>query len=117
MTAAYKAALDAANVDLAHIEYRIGDLVGEHYFFKQSTLASLRLERGRTAFQDFWSPGENLGNVGAAVVPVMIGMALVAAVKGYAPGSPVLIEASGDDGACGAAVLHDLQASVARRAA
>ncbi|WP_311031914.1 3-oxoacyl-ACP synthase [Mesorhizobium koreense] len=117
MTTAYKAALDAANVDLAHIEYRIGDLVGEQYFFKQSTLASLRLERGRTAFQDFWSPGENLGNVGAAVVPVMIGMALAAAVKGYAPGSPVLIEASGDDGACGAAVLHDLQASVARRAA
>jgi 3-oxoacyl-[acyl-carrier-protein] synthase-1 len=117
MTTAYKAALDAANVDLAHIEYRIGDLVGEQYFFKQSTLASLRLERGRTAFQDFWSPGENLGNVGAAVVPVMIGMALAAAVKGYAPGSPVLIEASGDDGACGAAVLHDVQASVARRAA
>ncbi len=117
MTAAYKAAMDAANVDLAHVEYRIGDLIGEQFFFKQSTLASLRLERGRTAFQDFWSPGENLGNVGAAVVPAMLGMALTAAVKGYAPGTPVLIEASGDDGACGAAVLHDVQPSVARRAA
>jgi 3-oxoacyl-[acyl-carrier-protein] synthase-1 len=117
MTAAYKAAMDAADVDLAHVEYRISDLIGEQFFFKQSTLASLRLERGRIPFQDFWSPGENLGNVGAAVVPVMIGMALAAAVKGYAPGAPVLIEASGDDGACGAAVLHPVRSAAAARAA
>lgn len=117
MTAAYAEALDAANVDLAHVEYRIGDLIGEQYFFKQAALASLRLERGRSAFQDLWSPGENLGNVGAAVVPAMIGMALKAAEKGYAPGSPVLIEASGDDGACGAAVLHEVRATNQVRAA
>jgi 3-oxoacyl-[acyl-carrier-protein] synthase I len=106
MTAAYKAAMDEARVDLAHVEYRISDLIGEQYFFKQTTLASLRLERGRTPFQDLWSPGENLGNIGAAVVPVMLGLALTAAEKGYDMGSPVLIEASGDDGACGSAVLH-----------
>jgi 3-oxoacyl-[acyl-carrier-protein] synthase-1 len=117
MTAAYKAAMEEANVDLARVEYRIGDLIGEQFFFKQSTLASLRLERGRIPFQDFWSPGENIGNVGAAVVPVMIGMALAAAVKGYAPGSPVLIEASGDHGACGAAVLHAVRSAAAARAA
>jgi 3-oxoacyl-[acyl-carrier-protein] synthase I len=106
MTAAYKAAIDEARVDLAHVEYRISDLIGEQYWFKQTTLASLRLERGRTPFQDLWSPGENLGNIGAAVVPVILGMALTAAEKGYDMGSPVLIEASGDEGACGAAVLH-----------
>jgi 3-oxoacyl-[acyl-carrier-protein] synthase-1 len=116
MTAAYKAAMEAADVDLAHVEYRISDLIGEQFFFKQSTLASLRLERGRIPFQDFWSPGENLGNVGAAVVPIMIGMALTAVVKGYAPGSPVLIEASGDDGTCGAAVLHPVRSAAARAA-
>ncbi len=106
MTAAYKAAMDEANVDLAHVEYRISDLIGEQYWFKQTSLASLRLERGRTPFQDLWSPGENVGNVGSAVVPLMVGMALTAAEKGYDMGSPVLIEASADDGACGAAVLH-----------
>ena len=109
MTAAYKAAMDEANVDLAHVEYRIADLIGEQYFFKQTTLASLRLERGRKAFQDLWSPGENLGNVGAAVVPLMIGMALTAVQKRYDMGSPVLIEASSDDGACAAAVLHEVR--------
>jgi 3-oxoacyl-[acyl-carrier-protein] synthase-1 len=117
MTAAYSAALTAADVDLAHVEYRISDLIGEQFFFKQAALASLRLERVRSAFQDLWSPGENLGNVGAAVVPIMLGMALTAAAKGYAPGSPLLIEASGDDGACGAAVLHAVRAAAAARVA
>ncbi len=111
MTSAYKAAMDQAGVDLSGIEYRISDLIGEQYFFKQTTLASLRLERGRKEFQDLWSPGETLGNIGAATVPLMIGMALTAAEKGYTPGSPVLIEASSDAGACGAAVLHTREAA------
>ncbi len=111
MTAAYKAALAQAGVDLAGIEYRISDLIGEQYFFKQATLASLRLERGRSAFQDLWSPAESLGNIGAAVVPVMLGMALIAARKGYDMGSPVLVEASSDQGACGAAVLYRARAA------
>jgi 3-oxoacyl-[acyl-carrier-protein] synthase-1 len=106
MTAAYKRAMDAAGVTLAGIEYRLSDLIGETYFFKQSTLAALRLERERSEFQDLWSPGETLGNIGAAVVPLMIGWALEAYEKGYDPGSPLLIEASADNGACGAAVFH-----------
>ncbi len=117
MTAAYAAAMAEARVDLAHVEYRIGDLIGEQYFFRQSALASLRLERGRSPFQDFWSPGESLGNIGAAVVPVMIAMALAAVQKGYTPGNPVLIEASGDEGACGAAVFHQPGVAIGARAA
>ncbi|MEZ5796348.1 MAG: 3-oxoacyl-ACP synthase [Paracoccaceae bacterium] len=106
MTRAYQLAMDEANVDFAHVEYRISDLIGEQYFFKQAALASLRLERGRTPFQDLWSPAESLGNIGAAVVPVMLAQLLTAEQRGYAPGSPALMEGSGDDGACGAAVLH-----------
>lgn len=108
MAAAYREALAAANLsDLGHVAYRIGDLIGEQYWFRQSALARQRIMRVRSEFQDIWSPGESLGNIGAAAVPLMIGMALAAAQKGYAPGSPVLIEASGDDGACGAAILHE----------
>ena len=106
MTAAYKRAMEGAGVTLAQIEYRMSDLIGEQFFFKQAALASLRLERGRKEHQDLWSPGETLGNIGAAVVPLMIGWALEAFEKGYDPGSPLLIEASADDGACGAAVFH-----------
>lgn len=111
MTRAYAQAMQAANVDLAHVEYRISDLIGEQFWFRQTALAHMRLERGRSAFQDLWSPGENVGNVGAAVLPLILGIALTAMRKGYAPGSPALIEASADDGACGAAVLHDVRSA------
>lgn len=106
MTMAYKEAMEAGRTDLAQVEYRLSDLIGEQYFFKQTALAALRLERGRKRHQDLWSPTESLGNIGAAVVPLMIGWALEAFEKAYDPGSPVLIEASSDAGACGAAVLH-----------
>lgn len=105
MTSAYSAALDETGTEMNRLGYRIADLIGEQYWFKQSALANLRLVRGAHDFQDIWSPAEALGNVGAAVVPVMIGMAFTASRKGYAAGNPVLIEASNDTGACGAAVL------------
>lgn len=105
MTAAYRSAFEETGIEMNRLGYRIADLVGEQYWFKQSALASLRLLRGRHEFQDIWSPGESLGNVGAAVVPLMLGMAFTAARKGYAAGNPVLIEASNDAGACGAAIV------------
>ncbi|MBA9034724.1 beta-ketoacyl synthase N-terminal-like domain-containing protein (plasmid) [Rhizobium leguminosarum] len=108
MTAAYRAALNETGIEMKELGYRISDLIGEQYWFKQSALASLRLVRDNHGFQDIWSPAESLGNVGAAVVPVMIGMAFTAARKGYAAGNPILIEASNDTGACGAAVFASL---------
>ncbi|MEI5677265.1 MULTISPECIES: beta-ketoacyl synthase N-terminal-like domain-containing protein [unclassified Mesorhizobium] len=105
MTSAYRSAFSETGIEMNQLGYRISDLVGEQYWFKQTTLASLRILRGRHDFQDLWSPGESIGNVGAAVVPLMIGMAQIAAIKGYAAGNPVLIEASNSAGACGAAVL------------
>jgi 3-oxoacyl-[acyl-carrier-protein] synthase-1 len=105
MTSAYRAALDETGIAMNRLGYRIADLIGEQYWFKQSALANLRLMRDRADFLDLWSPAESLGNIGAAAVPVMIGMAFAAAAKGYAAGNPVLVEASNDAGACGAAVL------------
>lgn len=105
MTAAYAQAFQAAGIEMRQLGYRISDLIGEQYFFKQTALASMRNLRGRHEFQDLWSPAESLGNIGAAVVPIMIGMAMMAAAKGYAAGDPVLVEASGDDGACGVALV------------
>lgn len=111
MTDAYRVALDETGISMNRVGYRISDLIGEQYWFKQTALASLRLVRERSEFLDLWSPAESLGNVGAAVVPLMLGMALTAAAKGYAAGNPVLVEASNDAGACGAAVLGARAAS------
>lgn len=106
MTRAYQLALDAAGATLGQVGYRISDVIGEKYFFRQSALAMARNLRDYHGFQDFWSPTESLGNIGSAVVPVILGQALIAAQRGYAPGSSVLIEGSGDDGACGSAILR-----------
>lgn len=106
MVRAYKAALAEAAMDYEQISYRISDLIGEQYFFKQTALAGIRTDSGHRPMREIWSPAESLGNVGAAVVPLMLGMALTAAQKGYDAGENVLVEASGDDGACGAAVLE-----------
>ncbi|MDA8587055.1 3-oxoacyl-ACP synthase [Rhodobacteraceae bacterium] len=116
MVAAYRQAFEASKTQLGGIEYRISDLIGDKFFFQQAALTTLRLERGRSEFQDLWSPAESLGNVGAAVVPIMIGQALYASQKGYSMGSPLLIEASGDEGACAAAVFHETERAVWRRA-
>ncbi len=116
MVAAYRTAFNAAGTSLGEIEFRISDLVGDKYFFQQAALTTLRLERGRREFQDLWSPAESLGNTGAAIVPLMIGQALYAVRKGYAMGSPLLIEATGDDGACAAAVFHDTESVAWSRA-
>lgn len=105
MTAAYDAAFRETGIAMNRLGYSIADLIGESYWFKQTALATIRLLRGRHEFQDLWSPAESLGNVGAACGPLMVGMAWTAAAKGYAAGNPVLVEASSDAGACGAAVF------------
>jgi len=105
LVSAYRAALAEAGISLAAIGYRLSDASGESFAFKQTALASIRLLRGRHAFQDLWTPAEFLGNTGAAVVPLMAGMALVAAARGYARGTPALVESAADSGACAAALL------------
>lgn len=105
MTEAYRTAFAEAGIEMNQLGYRISDLIGESYYFKQTALASIRLLRGRHEFQDLWSPAESLGNTGAAAVPIMLGIALTAARKRYSGGSPVLIESCSDTGACAGAVF------------
>ena len=105
MVSAYRTALAEAGIDLNHIGYRISDAGGEAHYFKQTALASIRLLRGRHAFQDLWTPAEFVGNIGAAAVPLMAGMALTAATKRYARGNPALLETASDTGACASALF------------
>lgn len=107
MAQAYRDAMDGAGyTDFGHMDFRITDLTGEAYFFKQSALAMQRTMRLHRDVTPVWSPTDCIGNVGAAVVPLMVGWALTAFERGYQPGEVVLIEATGDTGACGTAVLQ-----------
>lgn len=104
MTSAYKAAFAEAGCEHNHIGVKMGDLPGETHWFKENALAMLRTQRERSEVQPIWPIAASLGNIGAAVVPVMMGWALAANQKNYVFGKPVLVQSSGDDGACGAVV-------------
>ncbi|RWX65507.1 3-oxoacyl-ACP synthase [Mesorhizobium sp. M4B.F.Ca.ET.089.01.1.1] len=106
MTIAYKEAFAGSGRLHSDITLKMGDLVGETYWFQQCALAMLRTQRERSPVQPIWTLGGSLGNIGAAAVPAMLGWALSAVQHGYAPSGPILIEASSDDGACAAAVVE-----------
>jgi 3-oxoacyl-[acyl-carrier-protein] synthase-1 len=105
MVKALKQALAAAGLTMAEIGYRIADLSGEQYRFKEADLAVSRILRGRHDFQDLWHPADCIGETGAAAVPSMLAVALVAARKGYAAGDLVLAHCGNDDGRRAAIVL------------
>lgn len=106
MTKAYEAAFTEAGCRHSDIALKIGDLPGESFWFKQTALAMLRTQRARSAVQPIWAVAASVGNIGAAVVPLMVGWAFEAGKKGYSPNGPVLVEASADDGASGALVAR-----------
>ena len=95
---AFHAALQEANTGWEHIDYRIADVSGEQYFFKEASLALMRSMHVHKDAFEFWHPADSIGEIGAAVIPVSIAMACMAAKKNYAPGRNALIHASSDDG-------------------
>jgi 3-oxoacyl-[acyl-carrier-protein] synthase-1 len=104
---AYRAAFAAAGCGFEHLDYRMTDISGEQYAFRDAALALLRTMRVRKASFQLWHPAECVGEVGAAAVPIMLAVALAAARKGYAPGPGVLLHAADDQGRRAAAVVRE----------
>jgi 3-oxoacyl-[acyl-carrier-protein] synthase I len=92
------AALAEAGSQMHDMDFRISDASGEHYYFKEATLALLRTLRGRKEEFDIWHPAECTGDVGAVVGMTIIALAKSAADKGYARGSKILAHMSNDAG-------------------
>lgn len=105
MVQAMRGALQEAGAAYNDISYRIADLDGEQYYFKEAVLAQARLWRGKRDPEEVWHPCDSVGHTGAAAILICLGMALAAARKNYAPGPLVLIHASGDDGRRAALLL------------
>ena len=96
---AIRDALTEARMDIYDITYRITDLNGEHYKFKEAAFALMRFEHKpvKRAFQ-LWHPIENIGDPGAAIGPCVLSCALHAGREGYGPGDVVLCHFGNDDG-------------------
>ncbi|NKI94698.1 hypothetical protein [Rhizobacter sp. SG703] len=107
LTQAVKTALAGAGVALKDIAYRLTDLSGEHYKFKEAAFVAGRLNGGERAKPlGLWHPIEYLGEIGAAIVPCLLAQAAHAALHGYAPGPLALCHVGSDAGERAALVLQ-----------
>jgi 3-oxoacyl-[acyl-carrier-protein] synthase-1 len=106
LTEAVKAALDGAKVRLKDVAWRLTDLSGEHYKFKEAAFVAGRLNGGeRSVPLDLWHPIEYLGEIGAAILPCLLAQAKHAGEEDYAPGRLALCHVSSDAGERAAMVL------------
>jgi 3-oxoacyl-[acyl-carrier-protein] synthase I len=104
---AFRAAIADAGCTFDDVDYRLTDINGEQYMFKESALAIARTIRKVKPEFDLWHPADCIGAVGAAIVPCVVAVARAAAGKEYAPGPGVLCHFSNDDGARAAVVLRN----------
>ncbi len=98
LVAAIKAALADAGCGMGDLDFRIADVSGEQYGFKEASLALTRTLRQRKEHFYIWHPADCVGEVGAAIMPVMLGVLLAATKKHYSLGSMVLCHGAKDSG-------------------
>lgn len=106
LSAAMRTALSEAGRQIQEVDFRIADISGEQYFFKEAALALGRLVRVRMPLLDLWHPAECIGETGSAIGPIMLAVAQTACRKAYAPGSRMLIHCGSDTSMRAAAVLE-----------
>src|SRR5690606_7286089 len=61
LAAAIRAALTEAGTSMHALDYRIADVSGEHYYFKETALALSRILRVRKEEFDLWHPADSIG--------------------------------------------------------
>ncbi len=109
LTRAISAALIDASLGMDDIDFRLADVSGEQYGFKESALAVARTLRTLKNEFDIWHPADCIGEVGAAALPCMLSVAIMGARSGYLPGASILCHLGNDDGKRAALVLHSVQ--------
>jgi len=103
---AIRSALNEAGVQMHDVDYRIADLSGEQYYFKEAALALSRtLHRPKSEF-DLWHPAECTGEAGALAGAAIIALADAASRTGFGKGPNVLAHMSADAGERAAIVLR-----------
>lgn len=94
---AHKAALAESGMSIDDVGYRVTDLSGEQFYFKEAHLAFARLRR-REGDPDLWHPAECIGACGAALGAACLAVTAIAVERGYAPAGTALLHFSEDDG-------------------
>ncbi|WP_457440878.1 hypothetical protein [Pseudomonas sp. TE3786] len=102
---AVNAALAQAGCGLESMDYRLADISGEQYYFKEAALALSRTLRVRKEHFHLWTPADCLGECGAAIGPALLAVALAASQKGYGEGPNIFCHLGNDTGERAVALL------------
>ncbi|SJM89139.1 conserved hypothetical protein [Crenothrix polyspora] len=95
---AIKESLKHAGQGESILQFKITDISGEQYYFKEASLAFSRIARYRREFFDIWHPAECVGSVGSAIGCVMIAVLKAACENDYSRGNHILAHLGNDDG-------------------
>lgn len=80
------------------LQFKITDIAGEQYHFKESSLAFSRIDRTKRKEFDIWHPADCIGEVGSVMGAVMVAVLKIACDKGYSKGVHILAHLGNDDG-------------------
>jgi 3-oxoacyl-[acyl-carrier-protein] synthase I len=95
---AVRLALAESGCEMHNFDYRITDLSGEQYYFKEAALALGRTLRQRKETFEIWHPAESTGETGAAAGVVIIALAYAACRKAFSLGPNILVHMANDSG-------------------
>ena len=98
LSLAIKAALTDAGCAMHDMDFRITDLSGEQYYFKEAALALSRTLRQRKKEFDIWHPAECTGEQGAAAGLAVVALADAACRKAFTKGPNILAHMANDAG-------------------
>jgi len=107
LTEATRGALVGAGIKMHEIDFRISDVTGESYGFKEQALVIARLLRvHREEGLPIWHCSENSGDSGASAGISQLVVAFHAFLKGYAPGDRAMCCTSAVPGERAVAVIE-----------
>jgi 3-oxoacyl-[acyl-carrier-protein] synthase I len=106
LAAAMKGALAGAAKAFSDVDLRLSDANGEHFKFREIILADARVSRlrppgappRRYGYLEHWHLSEYVGEVGAAIFPLMLGYAYDAGVHRHLDGPIAMVHAAEDNG-------------------
>jgi 3-oxoacyl-[acyl-carrier-protein] synthase I len=98
LSQAIKASLRDAGCQMHDMDFRITDLSGEQYYFKEAAIALSRTLRKLKSDFDIWHPAECIGEAGALAGVAVIADAHAACTKNYTKGPNVLTHWANDAG-------------------
>jgi len=98
LTDAIKQSLSKAECGESVLDFKITDISGEQYYFKEASLAFSRIDRTKRTEFDIWHPADCVGDVGSVLGLVMVAVLKFAGEKSYSKGDHILAHLGNDDG-------------------